>query len=125
MSAHGDVDLGHTLAGWTGTCVVLLGTAAAGAGLALAHGPTLVAGLALVLLAAPVTWALHLAGWGKPAGPRPADQWPWRIRDTRARTGHADCLGCRLAGRAPARRAVAEPADRPAGQPAGRPAGAS
>ncbi len=46
-----------------------------------------------------VTWALHLAGWGKPPGTRPREQWPVRARDRGARDGHAGCLGCRLAGR--------------------------
>ncbi|MFJ7990238.1 HGxxPAAW family protein [Streptomyces sp. NPDC096351] len=99
MSAHGDVDLGHTLAGWTGTTVAGLGSAVAGAGICLGLAPALWLGAALVVLAAAITWGLHLAGWGKPSGPRPADQWDWRVRDTTARRGHPDCLGCRLAGR--------------------------
>ncbi|MFF6884901.1 HGxxPAAW family protein [Streptomyces sp. NPDC012421] len=70
-----------------------------------------------------VTWLLHLAGWGKPSGPRPPDQWDWRVRDTTARTGHPDCLGCRLAGRrAPTARTpgpvTAEPAPAPPRAPA-------
>ncbi|MFB7410326.1 HGxxPAAW family protein [Streptomyces sp. NPDC056202] len=114
MSAHGDVDLGHTLAGWTGTTLAGLGSAVAGAGICLDRAWALWLGAALAVLAAAVTWALHLAGWGKPSGPRPADQWDWRVRDTDAAHGHPDCLGCRLAGRpvtAPARpRPQPEPA---------------
>ncbi|MFB6526623.1 MULTISPECIES: HGxxPAAW family protein [unclassified Streptomyces] len=99
MSAHGDVDLGHTLAGWTGTTLAGLGSAVAGAGICLDRAWALWLGAALAVLAAAATWALHLAGWGKPSGPRPADQWDWRVRDTDAAHGHPDCLGCRLAGR--------------------------
>ncbi|MFF2306984.1 HGxxPAAW family protein [Streptomyces sp. NPDC058128] len=114
MSAHGDVDLGHTLAGWTGTTLAGLGSAVAGAGICLDRAWALWLGAALAVLAAAATWALHLAGWGKPSGPRPAGQWDWRVRDTDAAHGHPDCLGCRLAGRpvtAPARpRPQPEPA---------------
>ncbi|MEU8773670.1 HGxxPAAW family protein [Streptomyces sp. NPDC048606] len=98
MSAHGHVDLGHTVAGWTGTTLALLGTAGAGAALCAAWTPGIWLGLGLVVAAGLVTWLLHLAGWGKPSGPRPESQWDWRTRDTSARTGHVDCLGCRLAG---------------------------
>ncbi|MFB7173097.1 HGxxPAAW family protein [Streptomyces sp. NPDC056254] len=105
MSAHGHVDLGHTVAGWTGTTLALLGFAGAGAAVCAAWPPGILIGLGTVALAGLVTWALHLAGWGKPSGPRPEAEWDWRVRDTAARTGHADCLGCRAAG--PRRRATA------------------
>ncbi|MFJ6795182.1 HGxxPAAW family protein [Streptomyces sp. NPDC091268] len=98
MSAHGDVDLGHTVAGWTGTGLALLGATAAGASLCAAWTPGIRLGLGLVVAAGAVTWLLHLAGWGKPGGPRPADQWDWRTRDAAARDGHPGCLGCRLGG---------------------------
>ncbi|MFC7793748.1 HGxxPAAW family protein [Streptomyces cinereoruber] len=101
MSAHGVVDLGHTPAGWTGTAFAAAGATAAGAGICLDRAWLLWLGATLVVLAAAATWVLHLAGWGKPSGPRPADQWDWRVRDTTAREGHPDCLGCRLAGRRP------------------------
>ncbi|OKJ49611.1 HGxxPAAW family protein [Streptomyces sp. CB02261] len=99
MSAHGDVDLGHTLAGWTGTTLAGLAGAVTGAGICLDRTWALWLGAALAALAAATTWGLHLAGWGKPSGPRPAAQWDWRVRDITARDGHPDCLGCRLAGR--------------------------
>ncbi|MEU9718341.1 HGxxPAAW family protein [Streptomyces sp. NPDC047976] len=111
MSAHGDVDLGHTVAGWTGTTLALLGSAGAGAALCAAWTPGIWLGLGLVAAAGLVTWLLHLAGWGKPSGPRPRGQWDWRVRDTGAHTGHADCLGCRVSG---PRRAAAASAARPA-----------
>lgn len=41
-------------------------------------------GLALVVVAGLVTWLLHLAGWGKPSGPRPEAHWHGRRRDTAA-----------------------------------------
>ncbi|MGE7383896.1 HGxxPAAW family protein [Streptomyces sp. NPDC004126] len=111
MSAHGDVDLGHTVAGWTGTTLALLGCTGAGAALCAAWTPGIWLGLGLVVAAGLVTWLLHLAGWGKPSGPRPREQWDWRVRDTEARAGHADCLGCRASG---PRRAAAAAGDRPA-----------
>uniref|UniRef100_UPI00053AB540 HGxxPAAW family protein n=1 Tax=Kitasatospora sp. MBT63 TaxID=1444768 RepID=UPI00053AB540 len=98
MSAlHGSHDMGHTVAGWTGTAVALTGFTVAGVALCAGSVAGLWLGGALAVLAAVVTWVLHLAGWGKPSGPRPEQQWPWRVRDTM--TAHADCLGCRLAGR--------------------------
>lgn len=105
MGMHGDHDLGHTVAGWTGTAVAVAGCGLAGAGLAAGSGVPLIGGAVVVLLAVPVTWVLHLAGWGKPSGPRPVAEQPWRVRDTAAAAGHAECAGCRLAGRGP--RAVA------------------
>ncbi|KUN29594.1 hypothetical protein AQJ23_02185 [Streptomyces antibioticus] len=100
MSAHGDVDLGHTVAGWSGTALAVLGSAVAGTGLCLGSVLCLGGGLAVVVLAALVTWVLHLAGWGKSSGPRPRAEWDWRVRDPMRR--HDACLGCRMAGRRPA-----------------------
>lgn len=100
MSAHGDVDLGHTVAGWTGTAIACVGTAGAGAALCAAWTPGIWLGLGVVAAAAVVTWVLHLAGWGKPPGPRPADQWDWRVRDLTAAGGHGRCVGCRPVPRA-------------------------
>ncbi|MFD7032402.1 HGxxPAAW family protein [Streptomyces sp. NPDC059917] len=99
MSAHGDVDLGHTVAGWTGTAVGVFGSTVTGLAVCLGSTPGVWAGLALVLLSLLATWVLHLAGWGKPSGPRPHAQRDWRVRDTAARAGHADCVGCRVAAR--------------------------
>ncbi|GHC77127.1 HGxxPAAW family protein [Streptomyces flavofungini] len=110
MSMHGDHDMGHTVAGWTGTCTAVLGSAVLGVGLAVDSAGVLVAGGAVVVLAALATWVLHLAGWGKPTGPRPVAQQPWRVRDTAARRGHPHCLGCRLAGRSGAVAPVVVPA---------------
>lgn len=112
MSSHGHVDLGHTVAGWTGTAIALVGSAAAGAAVCAAWTPGIWTGLAVVAAAGIATWLLHLAGWGKPSGPRPEAQWDWRVRDTLARAGHGDCLGCRLGG--PRRGAAAAPAPRSA-----------
>ncbi|RKE17021.1 HGxxPAAW family protein [Streptomyces sp. TLI_171] len=94
MSAHGDHDMGHTVAGWTGSALGILAALTAGLGLILASTAVLLAGLALAPTAALVTWLLHLTGWGKPTGPRPPHLRPWRTRD---RTPHPQCLGCRLA----------------------------
>jgi hypothetical protein len=101
MSAHGEGDLGHTVAGWTGTAIAVAGSAVLGAGLVARSAVALWLGGAVLVLAAAATWLLHLAGWGKPTGPRPPAARDWRVRDTAARDGHHRCLGCRLAGRAP------------------------
>ncbi|MFG2972557.1 HGxxPAAW family protein [Streptomyces sp. NPDC048331] len=110
MSAHGHVDLGHTVAGWTGTGLALLGFAGAGAAVCAAWVPGIWLGLGVVAVAGIVTWLLHLAGWGKPSGPRPEADWDWRTRDTGAHAGHADCLGCRFGG--PRRALAAAPRPR-------------
>ncbi|MET7746690.1 HGxxPAAW family protein [Streptomyces sp. NPDC005385] len=101
MSAHGDVDMGHTVAGWTGTSIGLAGSVTAGVGVILGAAGVIAGGLGAVAAAVITTWILHLAGWGKPGGPRPADQWDWRVRDLTARQGHAGCVGCRLGRRRP------------------------
>ncbi|MFH9012978.1 HGxxPAAW family protein [Streptomyces sp. NPDC017943] len=121
MSAH-QYDHGHTAAGWIGFGIATAGAVVAGAGVCAASGLLIAAGLGVVVVGLLVTWALHLAGWGKGPGARPREEWGWRVRDSAASGGHADCLGCRLAGRgrrgeragretgpAPARRAAAEP----------------
>ncbi|MFF5455346.1 HGxxPAAW family protein [Streptomyces sp. NPDC012950] len=99
MSTHGDVDLGHTLAGWTGTALAVLGLGVLGVSVVAVSPPLFLLGTGLGLLAGLATWVLHLAGWGKPSGPRSREQRPWRLRDLGARRGHPDCLGCRMAGR--------------------------
>ncbi|MEU1039880.1 HGxxPAAW family protein [Streptomyces sp. NPDC005551] len=100
---HGDHDLGHTVAGWTGTCIALVGFILSGAAMIAAWVPGFWLGLGVIALAAFVTWALHLSGWGKPGGPRPAAEQHWRVRDRAAERGHPDCVGCRAAGRGRAR----------------------
>jgi hypothetical protein len=94
---HDDVDLGHTVAGWTGCVVVLCGCATAGVAMCAGSPLGIWLGIGVIALGGLVTWALHLAGWGKPSGPRPPEQWDWRVKDPM--TGHGDCLACRLAGR--------------------------
>nr|WP_107909017.1 HGxxPAAW family protein [Streptomyces chartreusis] len=101
MIGHGDdpYDLGHTVAGWTGTAIASVGFVLCGLSVIVTSGLLVVSGIAVIVLAAVITWILHLAGWGKPSGPRPVDQWDWRVKDLTARSGHPGCLGCRLAGR--------------------------
>ncbi|MEV7405863.1 HGxxPAAW family protein [Streptomyces sp. NPDC091267] len=112
MSAHENVDLGHTVAGWTGTALGVAGLTCAGIALCVKWDSGFAYAAAMVVTGALATWLLHLRGWGKPSGPRPADQWPWRVRDTAALSGHPGCLGCRLAGRTgPAATRAAQPAD--------------
>ncbi|MCQ4210182.1 HGxxPAAW family protein [Streptomyces longispororuber] len=94
-------DDGHTLAGWAGCAVATAGVAVTGLGV-IGWRPGVWLGPAVLVVAAVVVWVLHLAGWGKPPGPRPVGQRPVRVRDVSAGAGHAGCLGCRLAGRRPA-----------------------
>lgn len=98
--------MGHTVAGWTGTAIAVLGSAVAGVAFAAGSAPGLWAGGALTGLGAVAAWLLHLAGRGKATGPRPPGRRHWRTPDPAARRGHPDCLGCRLAGRRPARTAA-------------------
>lgn len=100
MSEH-LYDEGHTVAGWAGFGIASLGSVVAGLGVCTASGAVVGGGLAVVVVSVLVTWVLHLAGWGKPPGGRPREQWGLRVRDTQARYGHPGCVGCRLAGRAP------------------------
>ncbi|WP_030237778.1 HGxxPAAW family protein [Streptomyces sp. NRRL S-455] len=98
MSAH-QYDHGHTVAGWVGCGIASIGAALVGAGVCFVSGVLIGGGLAIGVVALLVTWALHLAGWGKGPGVRPRDEWGWRVRDSGASAGHDGCLGCRLAGR--------------------------
>ncbi|MFD5416731.1 HGxxPAAW family protein [Streptomyces sp. NPDC127069] len=100
MSAHG-YDEGHTVAGWSGTAVAAAGAGVIGLGVC-GWTPGIWIGAAVMAAAAVLTWVLHLAGWGKGPGPRPRAHWPMGVRDHTAREGHAECLGCRMAGRRPA-----------------------
>ncbi|MGW1211824.1 HGxxPAAW family protein [Streptomyces sp. NPDC002499] len=109
MSAH-QYDEGHTAAGWTGFGIATVGTAVLGLGVCTTSVVLLAGGLGIVVVSVLVTWALHLAGWGKPPGLRPREQWAWRVRDLTAREGHAGCVGCRLAGRNPERGRSPSPA---------------
>ncbi|MFF1307314.1 HGxxPAAW family protein [Streptomyces sp. NPDC058307] len=105
MSAH-QYDEGHTVAGWTGVGIAALGTSVLGLGVCVVSGALIAVGLVVTVASALVTWALHLAGWGKPPGRRPREQWGMRVRDTSAREGHPGCVGCRMAGRGGPRAAV-------------------
>lgn len=67
MSAHGHVDMGHTVAGWTGTATAVVGCTVLGVAVAAVSLPVALAGTGLTLGAALLTWLLHLAGWGKPS----------------------------------------------------------
>ncbi|MET7986887.1 HGxxPAAW family protein [Streptomyces sp. NPDC005281] len=116
MFIHGDDDhdLGHTVAGWSGAGIATLGFGLCGLAVVTASGLLALAGAAMLALALLTTWVLHLLGWGKPSGPRPAAQWDWRVRDLTARDGHTECLGCRLAGRQAPRRQGTERSAEPA-----------
>ncbi|MFG2951628.1 HGxxPAAW family protein [Streptomyces adustus] len=96
MSGHHDE--GHTIAGWTGFTVATIGALALGMGI-VSWRPGVWVGLAVLVTAVLITWVLHLAGWGKPPVPRGVDQRRLSARDHSVRDGHANCLGCRLAGR--------------------------
>jgi hypothetical protein len=98
VGAH-QYDEGHTVAGCTVFAVATAGSVVLGLGVVMVSALVVAGGLAVVALSVLVTWALHLAGWGKPPGRRPREQWGWRTRDLSAREGHPGCVGCRVAGR--------------------------
>ncbi|MFE5758111.1 HGxxPAAW family protein [Streptomyces massasporeus] len=98
MSAH-QYDHGHTVAGWVGCGIATVGAGVAGLGVCTVSGLLIAGGVAIGAVSLLVTWALHLSGWGKGPGVRPRAEWGWRVRDSAAPGGHAECLGCRLAGR--------------------------
>lgn len=106
MSTH-PFDHGHTVAGWTGFGIATVGSTVLGVGVILVSAPLLVLGTGINLVSLLVTWALHLAGWGKPTGSRPREQWPMGVRDPEAAAGHPKCVGCLLAGRRGGRRTEA------------------
>ncbi|MEV4972231.1 HGxxPAAW family protein [Streptomyces scopuliridis] len=94
----GNHDEGHTIAGWVGSAVTMVGSLAIGVGV-IGWRPGIWLGLITVVAAALITWGLHLAGWGKPPNPRSIEQRRLTVRDHSAREGHTNCRGCRLAGR--------------------------
>ncbi|MGX2997002.1 HGxxPAAW family protein [Streptomyces sp. JNUCC 64] len=94
----GQHDGGHTVAGWAGFTGTTVGSLVIGTGV-VGWRPGIWLGLAVLAATAALTWALHLAGWGKPPGPRPTGRRRLTARDPAAREGHPNCLGCRLAGR--------------------------
>ncbi|MFF8873865.1 HGxxPAAW family protein [Streptomyces massasporeus] len=98
MSAH-QYDHGHTVAGWVGFGIATVGAGVAGLGVCTVSGVLIAGGTAIGVVSLLVTWALHLAGWGKGPGLRPRAEWGWRVRDSAAPGGHPECLACRLAGR--------------------------
>ncbi|MDN0199439.1 HGxxPAAW family protein [Streptomyces sp. S.PNR 29] len=121
MSAH-QYDHGHTVAGWVGTAIASVGSVVVGLGVVAPSGVLVAGGLGICGVGLLVTWALHLAGWGKGPGLRPREEWGMRARDLGARAGHAECLGCRLAGRGARRTAgvsltMPAQATGPAGEP--------
>ncbi|MER5941231.1 HGxxPAAW family protein [Streptomyces sp. NPDC001928] len=109
-------DEGHTVAGWTGTGIATVGSGVLGAGICMVSAALIVGGSGILAASVLVTWALHLTGWGKPPGVRPRAQWPMGVRDLPARDGHADCWGCRLAGRGRRTSAVRSEVDAVAGR---------
>ncbi|WP_434587350.1 HGxxPAAW family protein [Streptomyces sp. A5-4] len=116
---HGDHDLGHTVAGWAGTFLTVVGFCLSGAAMIAAPTAGSWLGLGVIALAALVTRALHLSGWGKPSGPRPPAEQHWRTKDRAASHGHPACVGCRMAGRARRRlRHAAEPRKQPVAEAA-------
>ncbi|MEU6577722.1 HGxxPAAW family protein [Streptomyces sp. NPDC046805] len=121
MSGHLH-DEGHTVAGWTGFLIGTVGSTMVAAGVVVPSPVMVGGGVVIVAISVLVTWALHLAGWGKPPGRRPRDTWPMRVRDRSAREGHPGCVGCLLAGRGQRSAVVAARSVPGSGEP--EPAGA-
>ncbi|MFE0517056.1 HGxxPAAW family protein, partial [Streptomyces sp. NPDC058964] len=61
MSAHGDYDMGHTVAGWTGTAMASAGFTVCGLGMVTGSLVPLVGGVVIVVLAVLTTCEIELS----------------------------------------------------------------
>ncbi|WP_436758412.1 HGxxPAAW family protein [Streptosporangium sp. V21-05] len=71
---HEEHDMGHTVAGWTGSIVCITGFAISGVAMVAASVPFFWIGAGVVALGGALGWLLHQMGLGKEIGPRPASE---------------------------------------------------
>ncbi|MFD0530610.1 HGxxPAAW family protein [Kitasatospora arboriphila] len=97
MSAHGDHDMGHTVAAGRAPCSP--SPAPRWPARRSRRAPPPSCGRAWHCCQPPPSppGCCTSPSWGKATGPRPPGRRDWRLRDAHARHGHPDCLGCRLA----------------------------
>ncbi|MER5645444.1 HGxxPAAW family protein [Streptosporangium sp. NPDC002524] len=77
---HEEHDMGHTVAGWTGSIVCITGFAISGVAMVVASVPFFWIGAGVVALGGALGWLLHRLGLGKEIGPRPASERGMRLR---------------------------------------------
>lgn len=77
---HEEHDMGHTVAGWTGSIVCITGFAISGVAMVAAGVPFFWIGAGVVALGGALGWLLHQMGLGKEIGPRPASERGMRRR---------------------------------------------
>jgi hypothetical protein len=71
---HEEHDMGHTVAGWTGSIVCITGFAISGVAMTAASVPFFWIGAGVVVLGGALGWLLHQMGLGKEVGPRPVSE---------------------------------------------------
>ncbi|MFF3443318.1 HGxxPAAW family protein [Streptosporangium sp. NPDC002721] len=77
---HEEHDMGHTVAGWTGSIVCIVGFAISGVAMVAASVPFFWVGAGVVALGGALGWLLHQMGLGKEIGPRPVSERGMRWR---------------------------------------------
>ncbi|WP_440070511.1 HGxxPAAW family protein [Streptosporangium sp. OZ121] len=86
---HEEHDMGHTVAGWTGSIVCITGFAISGMAMVAASVPFFWVGAGVVALGGALGWLLHRMGLGKEIGPRPASERGMRRRPASSARGGA------------------------------------
>ncbi|WP_051753292.1 HGxxPAAW family protein [Streptosporangium amethystogenes] len=87
---HEEHDMGHTVAGWTGSIVCITGFAISGLAMVAASVPFFWAGVGVVVLGGALGWLLHQMGFGKEIGPRPVSERGMRRRPAPRTAGRHD-----------------------------------
>ncbi|MEV4525711.1 HGxxPAAW family protein [Streptosporangium sp. NPDC049304] len=77
---HEEHDMGHTVAGWTGSIVCIIGFAISGVAMTAADVLFFWIGAGVVILGGALGWLLHRLGFGKEIGPRPVSERGMRRR---------------------------------------------
>ncbi|MEV4377939.1 HGxxPAAW family protein [Streptosporangium sp. NPDC049644] len=87
---HEEHDMGHTVAGWTGSIVCMTGFAISGLAMVADGVVFFWAGVGVVVLGGALGWLLHRMGFGKEIGPRPVSERGMRRRRVPRTAGRHD-----------------------------------
>ncbi|MGS2646767.1 HGxxPAAW family protein [Streptosporangium sp. LJ11] len=90
---HEEHDMGHTVAGWTGSIVCITGFAISGVAMVSASVLFFWVGAGVVALGGSLGWLLHRMGFGKEIGPRPAAERGMRRRPASSAPGAVEPPG--------------------------------